>query len=171
MLFSCFSCYQHVVSRCVLWQLWSEIQREIQLEPLFTIHALDIWVHAVPVTKLKIFTLLLVKQRLFNFWAYNYVATGIFQTKCEYQKLSVEIYSVFVAFVISHDPSACTSVEHTNLWKMAEPLLFCWLPQTKKVEKRQYLKICSLECDKIWQNSCHYITLQSLKTLNLKLNR
>ena len=41
-------------------ELWSEIQGEIQLEPLFTIHALDIGVHAVPVTKLKIFTLLLV---------------------------------------------------------------------------------------------------------------
>ena len=41
-------------------ELWSEIQGEIQLEPLFTIHALDIGVHAVPITKLKIFTLLLV---------------------------------------------------------------------------------------------------------------
>ena len=56
-------------SLCIV-ALWSEIQGEIQLEPLFTISALDIGVHAVPVTKLKIFTLLLDKQRLFNFWAY-----------------------------------------------------------------------------------------------------
>ena len=37
------------------------------------------------------------------------------------QKLSVAIYSVFVAFVISREPSACTTVEHVHLGKT----LFC----------------------------------------------
>ena len=61
--FSCCSVVSVAISMlqvAVCTELWSEIQGEIQLEPLFTIHALDIGVHAVPVTKLKIFTLLLV---------------------------------------------------------------------------------------------------------------
>ena len=43
---------------------------------------------------------------------------GFTRKKYENQKLPVEIYSVFVAFGILCDPSACTSIEDANLGKM-----------------------------------------------------
>ena len=56
MLFSSFSCYQYVVSRCVLWNFDLKSWVNMQLEPLFTIGALkDSEVHTFPVIKLKYF--------------------------------------------------------------------------------------------------------------------
>lgn len=50
MLFSCFSCYQYVASRCVLRNFNLKSWVKMQLETLFTIGALkDSEVHAFPV--------------------------------------------------------------------------------------------------------------------------
>ena len=115
---------------------------------------------------LKYFIPLLLTSLL---WEDNYKANGIFQTKCEHQKLSVEIYSVFVAFVISRDPSQrihkCWAYKLRG--KFQSPHCFVDFHRQINVKKWQYLKICLVEYDKIWQNTCHYITLQSLKTWNL----
>ena len=75
---------------------------------------------------LKYFIPILLTSSL---WEYNYEATGVFQKKMwvpaenNGQKLSVEIYSTFVTFVISCDSSACTSVGHDNFEKNVRVLV------------------------------------------------
>ena len=76
------------------------------------------------------------------------------------QKFFVEISSVFVGFVISRDPSACTSVDHAYLGENVRA--FFLLTFIDNVKKRRYLNIYSLEFNEICQNSC--IELQPFKT-------
>ena len=57
--------------------------------------------------------------------------------------------------------------------KFQSPHCFVDLIQRQiNVTKRQYLKTCSVEFDKIWQNSCHYIALHAIiENLKLEVSR
>ena len=72
MLFSCFSCYQYVASHCVLQNFDLKSWKNATIPIVYnSCIETDIRVHTLSVTKLKIFSLSLVRQKLFNGHIYN----------------------------------------------------------------------------------------------------
>ena len=111
---------------------------------------------------LKYFIPLLLTSLL---WEDNYKASRIFQWVPEVICRNLFCFCCFCHIAWPQRMQKCWAYKVRG--KVQSPHCFVDFHRQINVKKQQYLKICVVEFDKIWQNSCHYITLQSMKTWNL----